>query len=163
MMELALSILSAFEKLAYAFSGLIGVYVGWKLATHSERLRRQEEALEKQFDAFRELRSVIDDIPRDATAEQLTEQMNTDINFRDRLQSRLVRLFGLRRELVPHLDGKIVSLIDQSLSPLYKIETGTYHPKTDRLEEFASCCVKLVAETDSLEKRLVKSYNKAIN
>ena len=74
----------------------------------------------------------------------------------------MVRPFGLRRELVPHLDEKLVSLIDQRFSPLFRVETGTYELKPDAIEAFADCCEKLVIEIDSMETRLVKLYRRRV-
>lgn len=162
MKELASQLMSLIASLAPAVIPLIAVYLGWKLSSQSERRKRALETLEKRFATFRELKEVIDNIPRGLSAEDLTVRMRAEPELLRSLKHRLVRLFGLRRELIPHLDEKIVSLIDKRFSPLFRVETGSYELMPDVLEAFAQCCEELVSKTDSIEKRLVELYNKRL-
>ena len=143
-----------------AVVSLIGVWLGSKLSTRNERRRRHLELLEKRFEAFRQLKAVIDNIPREATADELTARLKTEPELLNSLKHRLVRLFGLRIELVPWLDDKIASYIDQRLRSLFRAETGTCELKPGVEGGFARCCVELVGEIDRLEKDLVALHRK---
>jgi len=162
MKKLASQLMSLIASLAPAVIPLIAVYLGWKLSSQSERRKRTLENLEKRFEAFRQLKEVIDNIPRGISAKEFEARMRTDPDLLKSLEHRLVRLFGLRRELIPHLDEKMVSFIDQRFSPLFRVETGSYDLKPDVFEAFAQCCEELVNETDSIEKRLVELYRKQV-
>ena len=160
MKELASQFMTLIASIAPAVIPLIAVYIGWKLSSQSERRKRALENLEKRFEAFRQLKEVIDNIPRELSAKELEARMNSDPDFLKSIEHRLIRLFGLRRELIPHLDESMVSFIDRRLSPLFRVETGSYDLKPDVLEIFSRCCEELVKETDSIEKRLVELYRK---
>ena len=160
MKELASQLMSLIASIAPAVIPLIAVYIGWKLSTRSERRKRELENLEKHFEAFRELKKIIDNIPRGLSAEELEMRIRTEPELLTSLQHRLVRLFGLRRELIPHLDQKMVSFIDQRFLPLFRVETGSYDLKPDVYKAFAKCCEDLVNETDFIEKKLVALYQK---
>jgi hypothetical protein len=162
MQNILSQLLTVIEKLEPAIISLIAVYFGWRLGYHSERRRRELEILEKKFEALRALREVVDNIPRDLKAEHLAERMRTEVEFKNNLEHRLVRIFGLRRELIPHLEDKITSLIDRQLMPLFHIETGSYDLKPDAIDTFTQCCEKLIMETDCLEKSLTEAYYKKL-
>jgi hypothetical protein len=162
MQKILLELLAVIEKWGSAIIPLIAVYLGWRLGYYSERRRRELEILEKKIDALRALREVVDNIPRDIKAEELAERMKTDSEFKENLKHRLVRLFGLRRELIPYLDEKITFLIDKRFMPLFLIETGSYDLKADATDAFAKCCEELTIETDNLEKDLTQSYYKRL-
>jgi len=162
MRELISQFLLLMGNLAPAVIPLIAVYLGWKLSSLSERRKRSLEVLEKQFEAFRKLKEVLDNIPRGVTGEELAARMKTEPELLDSLKHRLVRLFGLRRELVPHLDQKIASLIDRQFFPLFRCETGSYQLRRDAIEAFAKCCEELVVEIESLKERLAALYRKRI-
>ncbi len=162
MQNILLQLLTVIEKFGSAIISLIAVYFGWRLGYYSERRRRELEILEKKIEALRELRGVVDNIPRDTKAEQLAERMKIDSEFKNNLKHRLVRLFGLRRELIPFLDDKIIFLIDKRFMPLFLIETGSYDLKADVTDAFAKCCEDLIIETDNLEKCLTESYYKRL-
>lgn len=152
--------LTVIEKLGSAIISLLAVYFGWRLGYYSERRRRELEILERKIKALQALREVVDNIPRDIKAEQLAERMRADSEFKKNLEHRLVRLFGLRRELIPYLDEKIIFLIDKRFMPLFLIAAGSYDLKADTINAFAKCCEELIIETDNLEKSLTKSYHK---
>jgi hypothetical protein len=142
-------------------STLFTVWMTWKLSTYSERRKRQVEALEKRLDGFRELRAIADNIPFPMNADDLLARLETEPDFRKTFSQRLVRLFGLRRELVPHLDVDILSFIDERFRPLFASESGTYELDDTKLGEFARCCVDFLAAVNSLEKRLREAYETA--
>jgi len=148
------------EKFGSAIISLLAVYLGWRLGYYSERRRRELEILEKKIEALRSLREVVDNIPRDIKAEQLSRRMGADSEFKKNLEHRLIRLFGLRRELIPYLDKNIIFLIDKRFMPLFLIEAGSCDLKADTIDEFAKCCEELIKETDNLEKNLTESYYK---
>ena len=160
MKELASQFISLIANIAPAVIPLIAVYFGWKLSTQSERRKRKLEDLENRFNAFRELRAVIDNIPKGLSVEDLEKRLIKEPELLNSLKNRLIRLLGLRRELIPHLDEKMVSFIDQRFSPLFKTETGSCELKSGTLKAFAECCVEMVIETDSIEKKLVELYHK---
>ena len=160
MKELACQVISLVAQLAPVVIPPIAVYLGWKLGNQSERRRRVSELLEKRFDAFRQLKAVTDSIQRGDTVEQLAGRFATEPELLSALKHRLVRVFGLRRELVPYLDHKIALYIDQELYPLFHAETGTYELKPGVEHRFAQCCVELVGEIDRLEKDLVAQHRK---
>lgn len=152
MKELASQLMSLIASIAPAAIPLIAVYIGWKLSSLSERRKRNLDNLEKRFEALRELKKVIDNIPRGLSAEQLALRIRIELDLLKSLETRLVRLFGLRRELIPHLDPKMVTFLDQRFLPLFRVETGSYELKPNVYEEFAKCCEELVNETDFIEK-----------
>ena len=55
-----------------------------------------------KFIALREIRSVVENIPPNLTTKELEEKLKSDPDFRNNLTNRLVRLFGLRNELIPY-------------------------------------------------------------
>lgn len=162
MKELASQFMALISSIAPAVIPLIAVYIGWKLSSQSERRKRALENLEKRFEAFRQLKQVIDNIPRELSAKELEARMNSEPEFLKSIEHRLIRLFGLRRELIPYLDESMVSFIDRRFSPLFRAETGSCDLKPDALESFSRCCEDLVKETDSIEKRLGELYRKKI-
>jgi hypothetical protein len=161
MKELTSQELALIMSLITAVVSLIGVWLGSKLSTRNERRRHGLEMLENRFEAFRQLKGVIDNIPRETTVDELTARLKTEPELLNSLKHRLVRLFGLRRELVPYLDDKIALYIDQRFHSLFRAETGTYELKPTVEEEFARCCVELGGEVDRLEKELVALHRKA--
>lgn len=162
MQNILQQLVTLIEKFGSAIISLIGVYFGWRLGHYSERRRLELEILEKKIEALRALREVVDNIPRDLKAEQLAKRMKADSEFKSNLEHRVVRIFGLRRELIPYLDDRITFLIDNQLMPLFVIETGSHNLKADAIDAFARCCEKLIFEADSLEKSLTKAYYKKL-
>jgi hypothetical protein len=162
MNELTSQQLALIMTLLTAAVSLVGVWLGSKLSSRNERRKRELELLERRFEAFRQLREVIDNIPRQETVDELTARLKTEPGLLNSLKHRLVRLFGLRRELVLYLDDKIVLYIDQRLHPLFRAETGTYELKSGVEDGFARCCVELVGEVDRVEKQLVALHRNAV-
>jgi len=139
---------------------LVGVWLGWVLNSHSQRKQRRLERLAESFNALREIRHVVEDIPPDLDEKELNERLASDPDFQKSLSSRLARLFGLRTELIPSLDKEFSELIDKQLQPLYKIQTGSYDFKAERINDFAFSCMRLKELVLQVENRLSDEYEK---
>jgi hypothetical protein len=105
--------------------------------------------------------TVSDNVPPDLTGEQLVAKLENDEEFRDNLVHRLVRLFGLRNELIASLDRELVGFVDSRLRPLFVIRLGSYGLPPERVAEFGAAVselrrlvqrveLKLLAEQDEL-------------
>jgi hypothetical protein len=70
----------------------------------------------------------------------------------------LVRLFGLRSELIPFIEPDVVDLIDKRLAPLYIIENGSYTFRADKLSEFADVAVSAKTLVAFVEDKLTQKY-----
>lgn len=111
-----------------------------------------------RFESLRQIRAVTANIPPDLSAEELEEKLLWDEDFRQQLVHRLVRLFGLRNELIPYIETEIVKLIDTQLEPLFTIENGSYTLKSNKLPEFAAAVVQIRHTVAAGEQRLLKEY-----
>ena len=151
--------LSLVERLTPSLLPLLGVWLGWKLHSHSQWKQRRLDRLADSFNALREIRRIVEDVPPDLKIDELRERLADD-NFRRNLGNRFVRLFGLRTELIPSLDNDIVDFIDNQLRPLYIIETGTYDLREERVAEFAVSCLELRKLSHRVEKQLSGEYEK---
>lgn len=128
-----------------------------------EQIRRRKAAnahLQQKLFALREIKSIIGNIPPDLGYKQLLEKLKKDSDFRGALTRRLVRLFGLRNELIPYIDPEFTELIDTQFQALYIIRTGAYTFREDRMEEFARVAVELRELTLSMERALMAEYDK---
>jgi hypothetical protein len=139
---------------------LIAVYLGWKLTSRSDARKRALEVLEKQLDALRQLKEVAQNIPSGVESKELADRMEHDQELRNALKHRLVRLFGLRIELLPHLEESTIRLIDEKFAPLFDSYTGRIELRQGVVQEFAKVCIDIVIHVDELESRLVKSYRR---
>jgi len=137
---------------------LIGVWLGWVLNSLSQRRQHRMESLQGYFAALREIMAVTSNIPPDLGVSELQSRVESDIGFQNSLSGRLVRLFGLRTELIPYLDKEIIEFIDQRFKPLYTIETGTYEIRSSMSKEFAVAVYQLRLLVESVERRLVSKY-----
>jgi hypothetical protein len=99
---------------------------------------------------------MLDDIPADLTKAQLIERMNADLEYRQRLTERLVRLLGIRNEKIDSLEPGLVHMIDARLKPLYTRELGTYTFRADKTEEFVACVEAMQSEVRSWEQELLQ-------
>lgn len=151
-------ILSLLKDIIPKLLPLVGVWMGWVLNSHSQKKQRRLERLAESFNALREIRHVAEDIPPDLNEKELSDRLSSDVEFRKSLSSRLVRLFGLRTELIPTLDKEISELIDKYFQPLYRIKTGSYDLKVEQTSKFSSSCVKLRELVLQVEKRLTNEY-----
>lgn len=119
----------------------------------------QDESLSKRLHSIQEIRRVIDDIPRVDRGELYYKLFNND-DLCNSLTSRLVRLFGLRRELIPYLEQELVDLIDNEFEQFYVIEVGHYTFRKEKLYEFAVCVDKLAKVVREFEKKLTDEHRK---
>lgn len=133
--------------------GLIGVYIGWKLSWKTIVKQNSAKYLQDKFNALSEIKSVVDNIPPHLTKEELCSRLQEE-QFRKRLTGRLVRLFGLRNELISYIEQEFVELIDTKLRPLFISENGHYNFKDEKIDEFVDFSKDIVLYVQSLEKRL---------
>jgi hypothetical protein len=110
-----------------------------------------------KFEALREIKSVIANIPPNLSKKELEERLKSDGDFRRNLTNRLVRLFGLRNELMPFIEPEIMDLIDKQLEPLFIIENGLYTFKTEKIPEFAIFAANIKSLVASIEDKYMKS------
>ena len=83
-------ILGIIDKLTPSLLALIGVYLGWALNSRSQKKLTQLELLESTFNSFREVRSLVDNIPPDLDEAALIEKLRDDKfkkNLRDGINS----------------------------------------------------------------------------
>jgi len=146
------------EAIAPSITAVLAVWLGWWLGRRSYIRQLSVEHVQRKFGAFREIKSVLDLFPQDLTRDQLLEKMNSDAAFRNRVSERLVRLFGLRNELVPYLEAELVTLIDSKLRPLYYIEGGTFTFKDGECGNLVDIAQKMIGTLRSLEKNLTEKY-----
>jgi len=137
---------------------LIGVWLGWVLNSLSQRRQHRMESLQSYFAALREVMKVTSNIPPDLGVSELQSRVESEVEFQNSLSGRLVRLFGLRTELIPYLDKEIIEFIDQRFKPLYTIETGTYEIRSNMSKEFAVAVYQLRLLVERVERRLVSKY-----
>ena len=112
--------------------------------------------------AIQEIMKVTSDIPR-LTTNQLFNKFKNDNDFLRSFTNRLLRIFGLRRELIPMIEPELIRLIDDELEPLFDIEVGKYTLKNGKLKKFASLAVKLAKMVREIEKNLVEEHRNRLN
>lgn len=151
-----------FEKLGLLVVPLIAVYIGWRLSQKTYVRQLLVDSLKNKFDALREIKSVIGNIPPDLNKEGLIERLSNDDDFRKSLTDRMVRLFGLRNELIPFIAPELVDLIDAQLKPLYIIENGTYSFRPDKLQVFAMFADEARLLVASIETKLTEEFKKQL-
>ena len=156
------SLFGFFEKLGLLVVPIIAVYVGWRLSQKTYVRQLVVDTLKNKFDALREIKSVIGNIPPDLNKEGLIERLSDDDDFRNSLTGRMVRLFGLRNELIPFIDPEFVDLIDTQLEPLYTIENGRYTFRPEKLQSFAMFADKARLLVSSIEAKLTEDYKKQL-
>lgn len=137
---------------------IFGVYFGWRLGRKTLIKQLLLDNLRQKFDALRQIKSVIENIPSNLDKKQLIDKLNSDSQFCESLTGRLVRLFGLRNELIPFLESEFVDLLDKQLEPLFIIETGRYTFRKEKIEEFANFAKEARSLMVSIEKRLTEEY-----
>ena len=150
------------EKLGLLVVPLIAAYIGWRLSQKTYVRQLLVDSLKNKFDALREIKSVIGNIPPDLNKEGLTERLSNDDNFRKSLTDRMVRLFGLRNELIPFIAPEFVDLIDTHLEPLYTIENGNYTFRPEKLQAFAMFADKTRLLVSSIETKLSEEHKKQL-
>ena len=82
--------------------------------------------------------------------------------FQESLTGRMVRLFGLRNELIPFITPEFVELIDSQLAQLYKIENGSYDFKLEKMQEFGIFAERAKRLVSSIEIKLSADYKEQL-
>ena len=77
-MDILSQILTFLSDIAPSVIPLIAVYFGWKLSSYNERRKLSLEDLDNRFEAFRQIKEVVDNIPRVNTAEELEIRMKNE-------------------------------------------------------------------------------------
>ena len=90
----------------------------------------------------------------------MLKKLKSDDEFLTSFTFRLLRIFGLRRELIPVIEPELISLIDDGLEPLFNIEVGKYSLKDGRLDQFATLAVELAEMVRAIEKKLTLEHRK---
>ncbi|MCK4828139.1 hypothetical protein KA005_71075 [bacterium] len=150
------------EKLGLLVVPLIAAYVGWRLSQKTYVRQLKVDTLKNKFDALREIKAVIGNIPPDLRKEALIERLSHDDDFRNSLTNRMVRLFGLRNELIPFIAPDFVNLIDKKFKPLFKIENGLYSFRPEKLQEFVRFADDARVLVSSIELELIEEYKKQL-
>ena len=141
-------------------SVVVGAFLGYCFSSVSQRRQRRLDSLNDRFAALRKFIKVVEDIPSDVGRQELVFRLQSDKRFREELAHRLVRLFGLRNELVPLLDREVVDFIEKTFRPLFDIETGEYALSPDKVEQFGEAALELRRISSRVEKRLVAEHEK---
>jgi len=150
------------EKLGLLVVPLIAAYIGWRLSQKTYVRQLLVDSLKNKFDALREIKSVIGNIPPDLNKDGLIERLDNDDGFRKSLTDRMVRLFGLRNELIPFITLEFVDLIDRQLEPLYNIENGSYIFRPEKLQAFAIFADDARRLVASIETKLTEEFKKQL-
>lgn len=150
------------EKLGLLVVPLIAAYIGWRLSQKTYVRQLLVDTLKNKFDALREIKAVLGNIPPDLNNESLIQRLNHDDEFRNSLTGRMVRLFGLRNELIPFLAPEFVNLIDNKLEPLFTIENGSYTLRLDKIDAFAIFANEARLLVSSIETKLTEEYKKQL-
>jgi hypothetical protein len=109
-----------------------------------------------KFEALREIKAVISNIPPHLSRKELEDRLKNDQEFQKSLSHRLVGLFGLRNELIPYIEPEIMDLIDKQLEPLFIIENGSYTLRTERIPEFAAFAENIKLLVTAIEEKYMK-------
>ena len=149
------------EPFAASLAALV-VILGIGIRAQVQLSKIQDESLSERLLAIQEVMKVTTDIPR-LTESQLLLKFKNDDEFLKSFTYRMLRIFGLRRELIPIMEPEIVSLIDEELEPLFDIEVGKYTLKEEKIKEFASVTIKLDKIVRRLEKELTKERRNRLN
>jgi len=137
----------------------IGAILGIAVQAQVKLSKATDESLEHRLNALREIKNVIDNIPKVSNYD-LSDRLYSDTEYREQLTSRLVRLFGLRRELIPYLDSKLVDLIDNEFEPLFVIELGRYTFKDDMVHKLIDFIEKVIKLVQTVETKLTEEYRR---
>ena len=155
------SFFSFLEKIGLLLIPLFAVYLGWKLSRKSYIEQISLDYLRQRFDALRQIKSEVKDIwSPDISRQELVEKLNGDAAYRKDCSERLIRLFGLRNELIPYIEPEFVNLIDGQLKQLFDIETGKYTFREEKVEELVAFTETIISQVDAVEKALTQEYKK---
>ncbi len=150
------AILSIIDAIGSEVVTVLAVWLGWRLGTSTQRTQRRLDALERRFEALSEIMAVAENVPSPMSYDELVAQLENDDGFRRNMSGRLVRLFGLRNELIGWLDPDIVDFIDDRLRPLYRSGVGKYDLQRDRVGEFATLALELPELVARTERKLLR-------
>jgi hypothetical protein len=146
------------EKIGLLIVPLFAAYLGWKLSQKTYIRQLFIDTLKQKFDALREIKSIVGNIPPNLSKQELVERLKSDPDFCRDLTSRMVRMFGLRNELIPFIETEFIDLIDNRLVPLFIIENGTYRFREEEVEEFANFAAEAKSLVTSIESKLTAEY-----
>jgi len=151
------------EKIGPIVVPLIAVYIGWRFSQKTYVRQLQVDTLNNKFDALREIKSVIGNVPPDLNKEELIERLSQDEDFRNSLTNRMVGLFGLRNDRIPFVAPEFVDLIDTQLEPLFTIANGSYTFRSEKLRAFAVFVEKARLLVSSVETKLTEEYKNQLH
>ena len=123
----------------------------------------QLDNLKKKFDALREIKSVIGNIPPDLNKIALIERLKNDPKFYKSLTNRLVRLFGIRNEFIPFLETEFIKIIDTKFETAFMIENGLFTFREEKIHEFVDSIEDLKIVVEMIEDKLTKEYQNQMN
>ena len=152
------SLFNFLEKIGLLVVPLFAAYLGWKLSQKTYIKQLLLDNLKQKFDALRQIKSVIGNIPPNLSKKELIERLSSDSEFCKSLTNRLVRLFGLRNELMPFVDSQFINLIDTRLESLFMIENGAYTCREEKIEEFGNFAEEARSLAGSIEEELTQEY-----
>jgi hypothetical protein len=135
-----------------------GVWLGWRLGTHSQLKQRRLEHLQSRLAALREVMSVTSNIPPDLGLNDLKARLAGDAEFCKNLKYRLISMFGLRIELMPYLEPEIRRFIDYTFRPLFTMGVGSYELLPDRVDKFAQAAIELRRLANTVEEKLISEH-----
>jgi len=139
----------------------LGVILGAGVQARVKLAKIQDGALSERLNSIMEFMQVTGNIPR-VSADELFQNLENDEELRKSLTSRLVRLFGLRKELIPYIEPELIKLIDDEFVNFYNIRIGTYIFKTEKLREFAIFSENISNTVQHIEKRLTEEHRKQL-
>ncbi len=139
----------------------LAVILGIGVQAQAKLAKILDESLSERLHSIQEIKQVVDNIPR-ATVDELFKKLSNDEELRKSLTSRLVRLFGLRRELIPYLEPELINLIDDKFEQFYIIEVGKYTFRAEKIHEFAIFAVKIAEMVRVIEKKLTEEHRKRL-
>jgi hypothetical protein len=137
----------------------LAVILGIGVQAQIKLSKIQDDALSERLSSIREFIHAIDDIPR-LTAEELEVKLKNDSELCKSLTSRLVSIFGLRREYIPYIEQELIDLIDNEFQQFYDIGVGSYKFNKEKIHEFAIFSEKLAKTVRDVEKKLIADYRK---
>jgi len=134
----------------------IGVQAQVKLA------KVLDESLSERLLSIQEIWKITNSIPR-VSANELFMKLKNDNEFLTAFTHRFLRIFGLRRELIPVIEPELINLIDDELEPLFNIEVGRYFLKESKLKQFALVSIKLADMVRVIENKLTQEHRKCFD
>jgi hypothetical protein len=139
---------------------LAAVWLGWWLSVSSQRAQRRLDRLNDRFAALSEVMNVVDNVPPDLTGQQLVAKLESDEEFQKSLVHRLVRLFGLRNELIASLDRELVGFVETRFRPLFVARVGSCELPPDRVPQFGAAAFDLRSLVQRVELKLLAEQEK---